>query len=98
MLNEIQDEKAALAEYRTILNKEIPKPSSELIDSIHDIEKKQSWLKDYLQRTDAAKLDFVGLYKQNADMGVIEISKSIRAILGIEENCFSLCSKANAYN
>lgn len=98
LLNEIQDEKVALAEYRTILNEEIPKPSSELIDTIHDMENKQSWLKDYLQRTGAAKLDFVGIYKQNTDTGVIEIAKSIRAILGIEENWFSFCRKANAYN
>lgn len=98
LLNEIQEEKVSLAEYRTILNEEIPKPSSELIDTTHDMENMQSWLKDYLQRTEAAKLDFVGLYKKNTTIDVIESAKSIRAILGIEEDWFSFCNKANSYN
>lgn len=98
LLNEIQIENVSLAEYRTVLNEEIPKPSSELIDTIHDMENMQTWLKDYLQRTGAAKLNFVGLYKKNATIDVTESAKSIRAILGIEEDWFSSCNKANAYN
>jgi Zn-dependent peptidase ImmA (M78 family) len=58
-------EDLSLLAYRTIDSYELQNPSRNLIDTIHDMENVQEWMRDYLVASDNAMLNFVGSQRDN---------------------------------
>lgn len=79
-------EDLSLLEYRTIDSLELQNPSRNLIDTIHDMERIQDWMRNYLHSKNEPRLYFVGSSVINNNPEVIV--KSIRNTLNIEEKWF----------
>lgn len=64
-------EEIKLLEYRTVDSIELVNPSRNLIDTIHEMENVQDWMKDYRQDADFDTLAIVGSLKGKTDAKVI---------------------------
>lgn len=80
-------EDLSLLDYRTVDSISIQNPSRNLIDVINEMEDVQEWMREYLIKNDASRLDFVGAYKNSID--VSEIVDSIRYSLNLKEDWFN---------
>lgn len=79
-------EKIDLLEYRTIDSIQHVNPSRNLIDTIHEMEKIQDWMKAYRQDLGFEKLSVVGCMSDVKD--VSRIANKIRADLSISKNWY----------
>lgn len=76
--------------FRTINNSKV-KPSRRLIDTIHDMEFKQSWMKDYrINQNDGRKFEL--LHNLDTDMKVEDATAIVSRIidLSVDKNVYSL--------
>lgn len=64
-------EEIKLLEYRTVDSIELANPSRNLIDTIHEMENVQEWMKDYRQDADFDTLAIVGSLKEETDAKAI---------------------------
>ena len=64
-------EEIKLLEYRTVDSVELANPSRNLIDTIHEMENVQEWMKDYRQDFDFDTLAIVGSLKGKTDAKMI---------------------------
>lgn len=64
-------EEIKLLEYRTVDSIELANPSRNLIDTIHEMENVQEWMKDYRQDADFDTLAIVGSLKGKTDAKAI---------------------------
>ncbi len=74
-LDEPPVEKNELIEFRTIDSLELEKPSRNLIDTIHEMENIQEWMKDYLIKNSSDTVDFIA----SADLSD-DIRKTVNSI------------------
>lgn len=74
-------EEIKLLDYRTIDSIELANPSRNLIDTIHEMENVQEWMKDYRKDADFDVLPIVGSLKGNTD--AIAIATQIRKDLDL---------------
>lgn len=79
-------ENLSLLDYRTVDSLELEKPSRNLIDTIHDMEQIQDWVKEELLRTGTPALDFVGSVK-NSNNTAVYVSK-VRELLDLSIDWF----------
>lgn len=79
-------EDLSLVEYRTVDSAELTNPSRELMDTMHDMERVQEWVRSHLIAEDASKLPFVGALKREKDAN--RCADFIREILGLEVDWF----------
>lgn len=79
-------EKISLIDYRTIDSLPFKNPSQDLIDTIHDMEFVQGWMRDYLISEDASVVPFVGAYSQETD--IKNFANGIREILNLTVDWF----------
>jgi Zn-dependent peptidase ImmA (M78 family) len=80
-------ENLPLLKYRTVDNVYIEKPSRNLIDTIHDMELKQSWLSDYREKNDYPASPFSCGYKMISNLthkNDEQIASEIMRSLGIK--------------
>lgn len=76
------EEKIQLLEYRTVDSAELVRPSRDLIDTIHEMERIQDWMKEYRLDTGFSVLPIVGSLKGNSD--VDSIAQTIRNDLDLD--------------
>ena len=69
--------------FRTQNDKSPNKPSTELIDTIYAMERRQNWLKEYLENLGAKPLSFVGSCSRVQDP--VEIASKMYNSFGIQE-------------
>lgn len=81
-------EDLSLLEYRTVDSLELQKPSRNLIDTIHNMEQVQNWVKEELRSSSRAPLDFVGSLRETTEIDVL-VSK-VRCLLELSDDWFSL--------
>lgn len=74
-------EDLSLVSYRTIDSVELENPSRNLIDTMHDMEQIQLWMRDQLISDAATTLQYVGSIKSNGS--VATFAKSMRKWLGL---------------
>lgn len=85
-LNKPPVEQMKLLEYRTVDSIEIKQPSRNLIDTVHDMENIQEWMRDYVKNADLSVLDYIGIY--NDTDGVANIVDGIRNKLSLTKEWF----------
>ena len=79
-------EQMGLLEYRTIDSINLKQPSRNLVDTIHEMEDVQEWMRDYIRNADLGDLTYVGKYKNIDD--VAQIADGIRSELGLDKKWF----------
>ncbi len=87
-------EEIQLIEYRTVDSNELATPSRNLIDTIHEMENVQGWMREYRQETGFDVLPIVGCLKENSDFE--NVVKTIRRNLDLSENWYESCKDMSA--
>ena len=70
--------------YRTFDNKTISAPSTELLDTIYAMQRRQAWLRDYLTDENQERIALVNCSKQNDTPP--SVAKRLRELLQLEVN------------
>ncbi len=84
LLEKPPDLKIPLRLYRTRKDAPIQNPSTELIDTLYTMQRRQLWLRDYFVSEGMPELEFVGKSKINEKTSVV--ASRMREILGLKEN------------
>lgn len=79
-------EQLELLEYRTVDSIELRNPSRELIDTIHEMENVQDWMRNYREELGYDMLSLVGSMKGVADVGIV--AERIRNDLELSVNWY----------
>lgn len=82
LLSEPPKEKLPIPDFRTVGDTPIDRPSPNLIDTLHDMQRRQTWMRDHLIEQGYAKLKFVGSAKRVRD--VEQVVASMRSTLGLD--------------
>lgn len=87
-------EDLSLLEYRTVDSVNIQNPSRNLVDTIHDMERTQDWMHDFLLSENYPVLQFVGCQRDVDDINVL--AENIRKALGLTDKWFEKSPNAEA--
>ncbi len=79
-------EDLSIVEYRTIDSVELNNPSRNLIDTLHDMDRIQEWMRNALISDGSAPLAFIG--SLNGETSVERFAQSVRTLLGIEKTWY----------
>lgn len=82
-------EQLNILEYRTIDSVEFINPSRNLIDTIHDMENIQGWMRDYRQDMGFGELSVVGCLSGSTNVKIIV--DTIRADIGLKNDWYTNC-------
>ena len=82
-------EDSSFVEYRTVDSKELDQPSRNLMDTLHDMEFVQEWIRNELQATGCDDLSFVGVVKKTVQTK--DFATFVRKCLQIEINWYESC-------
>ena len=82
-------EDSSFVEYRTVDSKELSNPSRNLMDTLHDMELIQEWIRNELQATESDDLSFVGSIKKTVQPD--DFAVFVRKCLKIEINWYESC-------
>lgn len=82
-LSEPPEEKLPVPDFRTARDQPIPRSSPNLIDTLHTMQRRQAWMRDYLIEMGHERLTFVGAAKP-ADK-IESVAKNIRRTLGMTD-------------
>ncbi len=79
-LDELPEENIPIPDLRTMGNKEIDRPSPDLLDTIYLCQQRQDWHRDFLLASDGEPLKFVG--SVNISDSIEETAEKMRKALG----------------
>ena len=82
-LSEPPEERLPIPDFRTARDQPIRRPSPNLIDTLHTMQRRQAWMRDYLIELGHERLTFIGSAKLSDD--VHNVSLSIRRALGMDD-------------
>lgn len=82
-------EDSSFVEYRTVDSKELDQPSRNLMDTLHDMELIQEWIRNELQATESDDLSFVGSIRKTVQPD--DFAVFVRRSLQIEINWYESC-------
>ncbi|MDA8349361.1 MAG: ImmA/IrrE family metallo-endopeptidase [Pseudomonadota bacterium] len=77
------EERLPVPDFRTARDEPIRRPSPNLIDTLHTMQRRQSWMRDYLIEMDHERLSFIGSAKPGDK--VESVAKNIRRTLGMSD-------------
>lgn len=85
LLNEPPEIKLPLPDFRTVRDGAVGPPSTDLLDTIHAVERRQLWFRDHLLELGHEPLTFVG--SLTTDTPVVDAAEQIRVALdyGVDE-------------
>lgn len=82
LLKSPPEETLPVPDFRTVANQEVSRPSPDLLETLHEMQRRQDWMRDYRLDMGAEPLPFIGSEsKQNPPE---KVANSIRATLGLE--------------
>lgn len=79
-------EDLSFIEYRTVDSVELTHPSRELIDTMHNMQLVQEWMRNQLLEEGISKLPFIG--SQKGEINVVQFANAVRKILNLEIKWF----------
>jgi Zn-dependent peptidase ImmA (M78 family) len=77
------EEKLPIPDFRTVGDRPVDRPSPNLIDTIHTMQRRQGWMRDYLMEEGQEPLEYVASAKDSRN--VTSLARAIRQSLGLEE-------------
>lgn len=72
------DDLLPIPHFRTIKDKQVSQPSANLLATVHTMERRQEWMRQYLISQDADEIMFVGSGRQEIDIKRVDIKKAAR--------------------
>ena len=84
-------ENIALVNYRTINSELLSNPSRNLIDTIHDMDNVQTWVREYQITNGNMPCEFVGAYKN--ENNPITLANAIRSLLNLKIDWYNQSKK-----
>ena len=82
-LDEPPEDKLPIRDFRTVMGRAPRRPSPNLLDTVHQMQRRQDWMRDFLELHDAERLDYIG--SATLDTPVMELATRIRKELGFHE-------------
>jgi len=82
-LSEPPEEKLPVPDFRTARDEPLRRPSPNLIDTLHTMQRRQSWMREYLVEMGHEPLAFIGAVKLTDK--IESVAKSIRRTLGMND-------------
>jgi len=82
-LSEPPEERLPIPDFRTARDRPIPRLSPNLIDTLHTMQRRQVWMRDYLIELGHERFSFIGSAKPSDD--VHNVSLIIRRALGMDD-------------
>lgn len=76
------DERLPIPYFRTIDDEKFSQPSPDLIDTVHTMQRRQAWMREFLQENGEEPLSFVGSSNPTEDPR--PIADKMRRLLGFE--------------
>jgi Zn-dependent peptidase ImmA (M78 family) len=89
-LEEPPEDKLPIRDFRTVMGHAPRRPSPNLLDTVYLMQRRQDWMREFLELHDAERLDFIG--SATLRTPVIELAGRIRAKLGFGTNWAALHS------
>lgn len=89
-LSEPPDERVPIDDLRTIENKDIKRPSPELMDTVYACQRRQGWYREYALVNEEPECDFVG--SANIKNSPEEVASEMHQKLGFDMETRSECS------
>jgi len=89
-LPEPPEERLPVTDFRTVRDKPIPRLSPNLIDTLHTMQRRQAWMREYLLEMGHEPLPFIGSARTSDEISAV--AQRIRRILGIADGWASLIS------
>lgn len=83
-LPEPPEERIPIPDLRTMDNRKITRPSPDLLDTIHAMQRRQAWLREELIECEADPLDFVGSARLADDAE--GVGREMRRIVGLDDD------------
>jgi len=81
-LDEPPEDKLPIRDFRTVMGIAPRRPTPNLLDTVHQMQRRQDWMREFLELHDASRLDFIG--SATLQTPVIELANEIRRKLGID--------------
>ena len=82
-LAEPPEEKLPVPDFRTARDEPIRRPSPNLVDTLHTMQRRQAWMRDYLVEMGHERLSFIGSAKISENIETV--AKRIRRELGMSD-------------
>jgi len=83
-------EKFAIPDFRTKTDHAPKQPSPNLIETLHDMQRRQEWMRDYLIEEGHDALAFVGSAKTSDP--IVKVAAEIRRVLGLDDDWSEHCA------
>jgi Zn-dependent peptidase ImmA (M78 family) len=79
LLAEPPQEVLPIPDFRTVRDRPLRKPSPDLLETLHDMQRRQGWMRDFLVAEGVERLGFVG--SASPSSGVAGVARSMREVL-----------------
>ena len=83
-LDEPPEDHLPIADFRTVGDRPLRRPSPNLLDTVYTMQSRRAWMREELLSEEADPLEFVGAFDDSAD--VEEAADGIRGVLGLEND------------
>ena len=81
-LSEPPEDRLPIPDFRTVGDQHVRRPSPNLLETVEMMQRRQSWMRDFLLEEREDPLPFVGSFNIGSD--VVEVAANIRSTLGID--------------
>ena len=81
-LSEPPEDHLTIPDFRTVRDQPVRRPSPNLLETVEMMQRRQSWMRDFLLEEREDPLPFVGSFNLGSD--VVEVAANIRSVLGID--------------
>lgn len=81
-LEEPPEDKLPIRDFRTVMGRAPRRPSPNLLDTVYQMQRRQDWMREFLELHDAERLDFIGSATMRTP--VVELANRIRTELGFK--------------
>jgi len=76
------EDKMPIRDFRTVMGRAPRRPSPNLLDTIYQMQRRQEWMREFLQGHGAGRLEFIG--SATFESPVVELAGKIRGTLGFD--------------
>ena len=81
-LNQPADDSLPIADFRTVGDRPLARPSPNLLDTIYQMQRRQDWMREELLIEETDPLEFVGAFSGSTDF--IDVADGMREVLTLE--------------
>ena len=81
-LNEPPDDRLPIPDFRTVRDERVRRPSPDLLDTVYSMQRRQTWMRDFLIEEGQSQLGFIGSATLNSNPQ--KVASEMRRTLGVD--------------